>query len=209
MPKNPETMYRWRKMSPEQRREVLAERRRYGRPPHSPPHIESDTTSCYLITAACFEHRPFIGYASQRMSAFEQELVDLLGTQCSHVYAWTILPNHYHSLVDTPSVKGLLKKLGQLHGRNSYLWNRVEDCRGRQVWCNAAETAMKSEGHFYATWNYVLNNAVRHGYVTQWIEWPYCNAVEYLQAIGRDLALKRWQAYPPYDFGKGWDPPEL
>ncbi len=68
---------------------------------------------------------------------------------------------------------------------------------------------MKSEGHFYASLNYVLNNAVHHGYVKKWTEWPYSNAPEYLASMGEEKALQIWMSYPLYDYGKTWDPPEF
>ncbi|MEO1528224.1 MAG: hypothetical protein AAFX06_22610 [Planctomycetota bacterium] len=209
MPHDPATMYRWRKLTAEQRVEVLKDRKLHGRPRHSVPHIASETTTYYMITAACFEHRHVIGHSPIRMAEFEGDLVELLNQHCTQVFAWNVLPNHYHVLVDTLNVKALLKALGQLHGRNSFDWNGEENERGRQVWCNAAETAMKSEGHFYASLNYVLHNAVHHGYVVKWNEWPYCNAQQYLRNLGREKALRIWNSYPLYDYGKDWDPPEL
>ncbi len=203
------TMYLWRKLTAKQREEVLQDRADRGRPRHSIPHITSDTTTYYMITAACFEHRPVIGHSPNRMATFESELVELLNAHCAKVFAWNVLPNHYHVLVDTLDVKSLLKALGQLHGRTSFYWNGDENRRGRQVWCNAAETAMKSEGHFYASLNYVLNNAVHHGYVTKWTEWPYCNAEQYIEDMGREKASRIWTSYPLYDYGKDWDPPEM
>ena len=209
MPREPETMYRWRKMTDEQRREVLVERRLHDRPSHSIPHAQNDTRTIYLITAACFEHAHVIGKSPARMSQFESDLVGLFDETCLQTFAWTVLPNHYHALVKTMAVTALLGRLGKLHGRCSFYWNGEDDQRGRQVWCNAAETVMKSEGHYYATINYVLNNAVKHGYVKKWTEWPYCNATEYLESIGREKALQIWKSYPIDDYGKDWDPPDL
>ena len=87
-------------------------------------------------------------------------------------------------------------------------WNGEEDCRGRQVWHRAVETAIKSEGHFWARINYVLHNAVRHGYAQRWQDWPYSNAAPYLAEVG-ERAERRWRKYPLLDYGKDWDPPEL
>ena len=196
-------------MTEEQRAAVLQDRKQERRPWHSPPHYESEETTYYMLTAACFEHKRHIGYSVERMDAFEDELVSVLAAGSSAVFAWNVLPNHYHALVDTPSVKELIRELGQLHGRNSFQWNGEERKRGRQVWCNMAETAMKSEGHYYASLNYVLHNAVHHGYVERWTDWPFCNATEYLEQVGRDRAIQQWQQYPLYDYGKDWDPPEL
>jgi putative transposase len=112
-------------------------------------------------------------------------------------------------LTHAPELKRLLKELGLLHGRTSFEWNGQDSRRGRKVWCNAAETEMKSERHFWATMSYVLHNAVRHGYVTQWQDWPYSNAEQYLSEVGREVAQRRWEEYPLLDYGKDWDPPDM
>ena len=125
------------------------------------------------------------------------------------LFAWIVLPNHYHALVNAPDIRGLLSALGRLHGSSSYKWNGEDDTRGRQVWHRATETEMKSERHFWASLNYVLHNAVRHGYVDRWQDWPYSNADQYLTEVGRDEAERRWRDYPILDYGKDWDPPEL
>ncbi|MEX2142097.1 MAG: hypothetical protein WD894_22715 [Pirellulales bacterium] len=201
-------MYRWRKLTDQQRQELLDVRQREGRPWHSPAHYTSDT-ELYMITAACFEHRPIIGQSTARMSSFEQDLLNASRELARDIFAWNVLPNHYHLLVRASDVKALLKRLGKVHGRTSYFWNGEDHQRGRKVWFNAVETAMKSERHFWASMNYVLNNAVHHGYVQRWQDWPFSNAAEYLAEVGRDVAQRRWLKYPVLDYGKDWDPPDL
>jgi putative transposase len=201
-------MYRWRRMTPVQRQEALKHRQRHRLPWHGPPHYVGEPGS-YLLSAACYEHRPFIGMNLERMAAFEADLLATTQAHAQEIFAWVVLPNHYHLLVHAPDVLELLKAHGRLHGRTSYRWNGEEGCRGRQVWHRVAETQMKSERHFWATLNYVLHNAVRHGYVERWQDWPYSNAAQYLAEVGREAAERRWRAYPILDYGKDWDPPEL
>jgi putative transposase len=139
-------MYRWRKMSVQQRADVLQYRQANRLPWHSPPHYSSDT-GVYLMTAACFEHQHVIGHNPLRMAAFEQSLLESTCAFCSDVYAWTVLPNHYHTLVKTDDVNALLESLGRLHGTSSFGWNGEESCRGRKVG-TATETGIKSERHY-------------------------------------------------------------
>ena len=106
-------------------------------------------------------------------------------------------------------IRSLLLALGRIHGGTSFRWNGEDRQRGRKVWHRAAETVIKSEGHFWATMNYVLHNAVRHRYVDHWQDWPYSNAAAYLMAAGLGVAKQRWLSYPILDYGKDWDPPEL
>ena len=209
MPVDPNTMYRWRTWTQEQRQTILKERQQRGNPFHSPPRKVSGETSLYLITAACFEHRPIIGHPECRLNQFSTRLCDLAIDSCNQVFAWVVLPNHYHFLAQITELNLLFSELGKLHGRTSYEWNGEDSTLGRQVWCKAAETAIKSEGHFFATLNYVLNNPVHHGYCKKWPDWPYSSANDYLENIGREKALQIWQNYPLYDYGKSWDPPEL
>jgi putative transposase len=112
-------MYCWREMTPQQRVEVMRDRRTHRLPWHSPPHYEADTAH-YLVTAACYEHCPVLGASKERMAEFERELVDVAASRVPQLFGWIVLPNHYHLLVHASSVKVLLKALGQLHGRSSY-----------------------------------------------------------------------------------------
>ncbi|MGE3804676.1 MAG: transposase [Gemmataceae bacterium] len=201
-------MYRWRKMTDEERQEVLAERQRQIRAWHGPPHYRS-ASDHYMITAACFDHRPIIGESWERLAEFERLMLDAVRSHSQHIFAWNVLPNHYHLIIQSATVFQLLQEIGRTHGRTSYRWNREDNCRGRQVWHRAAETGIKSERHFWAAFNYVLHNAVKHGYVEQWQDWPFSNAVEYLNQVGREIAEERWREFPLLDFGKDWDPPEL
>lgn len=143
------------------------------------------------------------------MASYETGLLDAVENAGATIYAWTILPNHYHLLLHVRRVKALLKIIGQTHGRTSFEWNGEEDRRGRQVWCNTAETVMKSERHFWASFVYVLHNAVKHGYVNRWQDWPYCNARQFIEENGREYAVQLWREYPIDTYGADWDPPEL
>jgi putative transposase len=201
--------YVWRKLTPQQREELRERRLQLNHPPNSIPHKFDSRTNRYMITATCFEHRAIIGQSSERMSEFERDLIHMQRELCLNIFAWSVLPNHYHTLIETTDLAVLLKKLGQLHGRTSFKWNGEDNQRGRKVWCNAVETAMKSERHFFASLNYVLNNPVHHGYAKKWENWPYSNAQQYIANIGRNEAIRIWKSYPIKEYGKEWDPPEM
>ena len=197
-------MYDWRRMSKSEREVVLAGRQRAGLPWHSPPH-EDRGEGAYHITAACYEHAPIIGATAERMTNCEAKLLGAVQPWCTAIYAWCLLPNHYHLLVDTARVEALLKELGQFHGRTSYEWNGQDAARGRQVWHGSQERAMRSNRHFWATMNYVHNNPVRHGYVRRWQDWPFSSARQFLEEMGREEAERIWREYPVLDYGEGWD----
>jgi putative transposase len=201
-------MYLWRKLNERQREELLEFRRSNARPWHSPLHRESQNGR-YLLTAACFEHRHHIGLNPKRLADFLEQLLKVLETGCEEIYAWCVLPNHYHVLVLTRKLPDLLHNIGKLHGRTAFEWNGEENERGRKVWFNCVETGMKSDRHFWATLNYVHHNPVHHGYVQQWQDWPFSSGAAFLEKTGHEQAAKLWKEYPLLDYGKDWDAPDL
>jgi putative transposase len=198
-------MYLWRKMNAQQRLDALEYRQARRFPRHSLPHFDFEGEHQYLITAACYEHTHIIGLNSQRMTEFEQEILEVCEPLSTEIYAWCILPNHYHVLLKTSEIKKLRNEIGKLHGGSSFRWNGEDNKRGRIVWRNCFERKMKSERHYFAWLNYVLNNAVHHGYVNRWQDWIWSNAIDYLEKLGKDKALKIWKEYPILDYGKKWD----
>ena len=201
-------MYNWREMNECQQADVLKSRKLQKNPWHSPPHRSGEGTR-FHITAACYEHKHIIGKTKKRMSEFEEVLIKSVNEYADEITSWVLLPNHYHILLKTEKIIELIKELGRLHGRTSYYWNGEENTRGRKVWCNVLEHAIKSEGHFWATVNYIHNNPVKHGYVKQWQEWAFSNVNDYLLSVGKEKALDNWNKYDISNMGKEWDPPEL
>ena len=201
-------MYQWRKLTEDERKALLAQRRECGHPMHSPPHYVGES-GYYHLSAACYEHKPLIGNSSDRMADFSRALLDVLLASGASCDAWCVLPNHYHALVKTDGLERTIADLGRLHGRASYFWNGVDNRRGHKTWCSASNRIIRSERHYWATMNYVHHNAVHHGYAEKWQEWPYTSAHEYLETVGEEEAMRRWKEYPVLDYGKGWDDPTM
>src|SRR4051794_30358323 len=110
-------MYYWRRLSQKQREEVLAYRRTQRYPKHSPPHFDSDLELTYIITASCYEHKRIIGKSHIRLTDCESRILAACEKYCTEIYAWCILPNHYHLLIKTALIELLRKELGLIHGR--------------------------------------------------------------------------------------------
>ena len=201
--------YIWRSLTPAQRTELLAARLRQKHPWHSPPHRPNHGHLRFHLTAACYEHAPHIGHSAARLDDFSTALVNVLTAHSRQVYAWCVLPNHYHALVEAPDILILLRELGRHHGRTSHAWNGEQNTRGRKVFFRAVERAMRSDRHFWASLNYVHHNPVHHGYVVRWTDWPWSSASPYLAQTGPTDAARIWHDFPIRDYGQGWDDPGL
>jgi putative transposase len=198
-------MYYWRKLTEEQRQEVLKYRKTRKLPWHRPPHFEFDGSFTFIITAACFDHLSIIGQTIGRLESFEEALLTTCRDFSENIFAWCVLPNHYHLLLRTDRISELRKALGRLHGRTSRQWNLEDNSLGRKVWYNYFDREMKSTRHYWASLNYIHNNALHHGYVEKWQEGPYSSVHQFISDVGREETARIWLEYPVLDYGKGWD----
>lgn len=198
-------MYYWRKLTDKEKTQVLAERKGRKLPWHSPPHLEFEGSISFIITAACYEHAHIIGKNPNRMAECEKELLAICQKLEAEIFAWCVLPNHYHILVRTDNIKQLRSELGKFHGRSARFWNQEDNKPGRKVWFNFFDREMKSARHFWASLNYIHHNPIHHGYTDKWQDWIFSSASPYLENFGREKAAFIWNEYPILDYGKDWD----
>jgi putative transposase len=196
-------VYDWRKMTEEERAEAMRKRHLFSKGWHRP--TDSPRGKWFHISAACFEHRPYIGICPERMTGFTDGLLNALDVASLEVSAWAVLPNHYHVLARVQDEAYLRKKLGRLHGRSSHDWNIQEGCTGRKCFHSLLAKPVASLAHRWATLNYIHHNPVKHGWVDRWQDWPYSSAHVYLQEMGREAVKRMWLEFPVLDMGKDWD----
>ena len=196
-------MYEYRKLTPEQRRQLVEERRGRGHPLHQPPHPAREE-KLYLLSAACYEHRHHLNTPERR-----QFLLDLLYEQCIQrdlgVFAWVVLTNHYHLLVRVDEFEVLGEIFRRVHGRTAHDWNQEDQARRRKIWYRYSDRAMRSEGHYYTTLNYIHYNPVKHGLVTSPYDWVWSSVHWHLEHKGREWLRDLWRRYPLRAYGEGWD----
>ena len=196
-------MYDWRRMTIEERQRTLEERRQRGYPLHSPPHIET-ARNYRLISAACYEPKHLLNSA-ERLLWVEGEVLKAVREVNAPCYAWCVLPNHYHLLLQVRDIKKVTWRLGRMHGRTSRAMNLKDEAVGRQVWYRAPDRIMRSEAHFYTTINYIHHNPVKHGFAAKWQDWPFSSVHWYLENKGREWLLEMWKNYPLLGYGDKWD----
>ncbi|MGD2205516.1 MAG: transposase [Anaerolineae bacterium] len=196
-------MYEYRRLNLEQRQEIVQQRLALGYPPHSPPHPIRDQRF-YLLTVTCYEHVCHMHFQSRR-----QEVLDALFEQFTvlgmDIRAWVVLSNHYHLLVQVIDFDALGGIFRSVHGPTARQWNLEDDALGRKVWYRFADRAIRSEGHYYTTLNYIHYNPVKHGGVQSPYDWAESSVHWYREHHGRDWLRDLWVRYPLRDYGRGWD----
>ncbi len=196
--------YAFRKMTAEEREAAVRERLARGYPLHAPPHPFRGSGR-YLLSAVNFEHQPIMA-AAERRTDFEERLLTKLKEIEADVYAWVVLPNHYHVLAGVGSLKAVSSALKQLHGATARDWNLADDSVGeRQVWYHFHDRQIRGDKHFNRALNYVHYNPVKHGYADSAYDWPWSSLQNYLDAKGRAWLRELWQNFRPSYIGRGWD----
>jgi len=124
-------MYKYRKLTPSQKKRVTADRKTNRRPWHAPPHFTGGP-KVYMISAACFEHKHIMA-TSKRRTEFKEALLDGLDAIVhADVRAWVVGPNHYHLLIEA-DLAAFAQWIGRLHNGKSTQWNREDQTPGRKV----------------------------------------------------------------------------
>jgi REP-associated tyrosine transposase len=197
--------YEYRRLSPKEREEIVKYRQTHGYPLHAPPHPFRGA-GAYLISAANFEHRAIMS-SPYRRTEFETRLLTSIKEIAEDIIAWVVLANHYHVLLAVQSLDAVSATLKHLHGKTSREWNIEDKLTGkRRVWYKFADTYIRNDAHLRLAFNYIHFNPVKHGYVSDPLDWSWSSLRIDCEDKGKTWLHEQWNAYePPVDFGKGWD----
>ena len=190
-------------MTPEERKQVLRERKERGFPLHAPPHF-TGVGGFFLISAACYEHQHIFD-SPELLSYLMDETLEGFAKSRLEYPAWVFLPNHYHLLVETPDLAIVSEVLRKSHSRIATKVNYLQGKKGRKVWYHFNDRFIRNEWHYWATINYVHYNPVKHEYVERMSDWPWSSVHGHEDTMGMEKLREIWKQYPVRDYGKGWD----
>jgi putative transposase len=164
--------YDYRKLSPKEREDNVKYRREHGYPLHAPPHPHRDA-GYFLISAANYEHASIMETPSRR-NEFEKRMIGVLKQIEAELFAWIILPNHYHFLVNINSMNSLSVAIKHLHGATSRQWNLEDGLTGkRRVWYRFYDRMMRNETQLNQAFNYIHYNPLKHGLIEDVYSWQW------------------------------------
>jgi putative transposase len=131
--------------------------------PHAPLHRLS-ARGTYFVTASTYQKKPYFAEPAC-LDVLHRGLLKVSDEFGWRLEAWAVFSNHYHFVAHSPEegASSLPKMLGKLHGKTSRWLNHLDQQPVRKVWHNYWETVLDHEGSYLARPNYVHQNAVRHG----------------------------------------------
>ena len=196
-------MYEYRNLNRELQQRVLQQRREAGLPLHELPHRVNEG-NLYLLTGANYEHRHIMATPERRDDFAEKLLSGLMALPEVELFAWCLLPNHYHLLARLDQ-SDFAAMSARLHNGTATQWNREDAAPGRKVWFRYCDRDIRGERHFWVSMNYIHANPVKHGYVRRAYDWPWSSVHYYAEQWGRAALRELWRAYPVLNFGDKWD----
>ena len=128
-----------------------------------PPHIY-EQNACYFLTASIV-HRQRLLDTNAKRALVRDVLKAAIQQHGVRLYAWVILANHYHLLLMTGDAVPLHKFIKRLHGESAIRLNKLEGTPGRKVWYQYWDRFPRNERDFWAYFNYIHINPIKHGYV--------------------------------------------
>lgn len=105
-----------------------------------------------------------------------ERLVEILGQVCGRlgwtVYAWCLMPNHYHILAETADAN-LSRGMRQLNGVYTQAYNRRHGRVGHVFQGRYKAILVQKEAHLFELCRYVVLNPVRSGLVGDVADWRW------------------------------------
>jgi putative transposase len=134
--------------------------------PHAPLHRLTES-GVYFVTAATHGKKHHFSGA-MRVGVVCRGLLTVCHEANWRIEAWAVFSNHYHFVAHAPptGAESLRDLLSRLHARTAHWINRLDRAEGRQVWHNFWETQLTFERSYLARLQYVHENPVKHGLVT-------------------------------------------
>lgn len=163
--------------------------------PHTPVHLFLDDT-LYFVTSGIYRKRMLL--AKPEIKEYLLELLETFFQAYDwELHHWVILDNHYHVLGKSRLGKDLANIFRKVHSKAAIFIRQLTACE-KPVWWNYWDYCPRDETEYWVRCNYLLNNPVRHRYVTDLRDYPFSSFHSLLVEVGREALVKQFQDYPGY-----------
>lgn len=125
------------------------------------------------------------------------------------IFAWVLLHNHYHLLMQInegqeESKKYLLSEFfRKLHSQTASILNQVDHAPARQIWYQYWDWCIRNEEDFWYHFVYLLQNPLKHGLTTNWpdtFNYKFSSNPQYLKNKGEEYLHDMLAYYPVKDW---------
>ncbi len=162
---------------------------------YTPAHLFLDQTP-YFITGAIYLKRPLLSLAITK--AYLLEVIQSSFSQYEwELHHWVILDNHYHLLGRSHEGKKLSSIIRRIHIMSGYYLSQ-QGLGEKPFWWNYWDYCPRDEADYMIHLNYLLNNPIKHGYVTRLYDYPFSSFHDLMAKVGREQLVGQFKQYPDY-----------
>lgn len=137
----------------------------------------------YHVTARGNEQKPIVRDDEDRQR-FVRTLAEMIEQYQVICYAWVLLDNHYHLLIETPAAN-LSKAIRHLNGVYTQRFNRRHERAGHLFQGRFKAILIQKETYLLELSRYIVLNPVRAGMVKHPKSWPWSS---YRATAGEEAA---------------------
>ncbi|CAG1020255.1 REP-associated tyrosine transposase [Patescibacteria group bacterium] len=162
---------------------------------NNPAHLFIDN-SPYFITAAIYQKRNLL--VSDFIKNYLIKVIQESFAERNWLLKdWVILDNHYHLLAISDKGTDLSKIINKIHTLSSqFICSELN--AEKPIWWNYWDYCPRDERDYYIRLNYLYNNPVKHGLVTNLLDYPYSSFHSVLNQYGREALIKQFKDYSEY-----------
>lgn len=99
------------------------------------------------------------------------------------IFAYALLQNHYHLLVQEPAVKSLSKAMHWFNGSMAMRFNIRHDSKGHLWQGRFRNRVIKDDPHLLRCLLYIELNPARAGLAPNVTDWPFCSARNHVEGV--------------------------
>lgn len=166
--------------------------------PHYPPHYYLDN-KIYFITARTIDKKRILN-TNEKKNILKKTIISASEKFNVDFYAWTILDNHYHLLVNILKGNIIPELMKAINGKSAFLLNRLDKIKKRKIWFNYWDTCIRTEKDFWMRFNYIHHNSVKHSYTKKMDDYAFSSYNQWIAKEGVEWMSNTFEKYPIIDF---------
>lgn len=179
--------------------------------PFHPPHIYQ-IHAVYFVTARTFDSQPILA-GDDHKRLFRDLLQEAVRRYPVRLYAWAVLRDHYHLLLLIREGGNIGAFIRAVNGPTSRRLNELDGLAGRRVWRNYWDRFPRNEAEFWAYFNYIHVQPVKHGEIAPGDgdihallrTYEFSSYDYYLRRYGEEWLTDVWTRFPIPDYLMAWD----
>ena len=164
---------------------------------HKPQHTYTNEY-IYFLTARCQDKNHYFN-TDEKKKIFVSVFSKASKRYSARIYAWVLLNNHYHCLIQFFDKRDIGKFVNNLHTNSARLLNKIDNKPGRNIWYQYWDYCLRDKADFWCHLNYIIQNPLKHKLVLSLSEaykYKFSSNPILLRRLGKWSLEEKEEEYP-------------